>query len=633
MDSRMDDIRVRGYQAGGLGGKQTYLDGMRSASGGQWTGVQFDPFGMESVEIVKGPSAVLYGQVPPGGLVNVVSKRPSADALNSVLLQYGSHNTVMGAFDASAANEEHGLQFRLLGLARTGDSEVDHVEMHRLFLAPSVTWNISDSARLTVLAQYQRDSGGSTYQFIPQTGSYRPAAGGFHISRSTLLGEPDWNNYERRQTAVGYQFEAQLDDVFSVHHSLRYTNLDTDYKGVVTRGDANLATGLLPRRAMWGYGESDNLGADLHLKSVFSTGAVEHTLLTGVDYFRSEWDHARALVNADSINIYNPVHTGLTAAQLNALRNGVPQQLQDVTEEQVGVYLQEQAVFGGLHATLGLRQDWYSVDFKDRSAGSAVDISPNSTTWRGGLLYAFENGLAPYVSHSTSFDTSPYTSVDLNNNPLSDSIKSKQWEAGLKYKPEGYNALFTASFFRLDEKNLPTVAMVSTDPANPYGKNLFEQLGEARTQGVELEARVELTEGFHLVAGYSYMDTEITKSSPLGTPRGNELPGVPKHSGSLWLGYSFQTGALEGLNIGAGTRYVGKLYGDAANNYRVADHTLFDAAVSYDFGKRFSDLEGLSARLSATNLADKRYIASTTAPSAAWYGSGRNVSLGLRYTW
>lgn len=633
MDSRAENIRVRGYQASGLGGKQTYLDGMRSGSGGQWTGVQFDPFGMESVEIVKGPSAVLYGQVPPGGLINVMSKLPSANARNSAMIQYGSHNTILGAFDMSGANEPNGVLFRVLGLARSGDSEVDDVEMKRQFVAPSLTWNISDAAKITFLTQYQRDTGGSTYQFLPQTGSYRPARGGFRISRSTLLGEPDWNTYDRSQLALGYQFEARLDDTFSIHQSYRYTNVDSDYKGVVTRGDANITTGDLPRRAIWGYGESENHVADLHLKSEFTTGEVEHTLLTGVDFFHSDWDHTRKLVNANSINIYNPVHTGLTAAQMNTLVNGKPQQIYDVIEEQTGVYLQEQAVLGDLYATLGLRHDWYSVDFTDQATNNAVDIDPASTTWRGGLLYAFESGFSPYLSYSTSFDTSPYTSVDVNNKPLEESIESEQWEIGLKYKPTSYNAIFTASAFRLDEENLPTTVMVSTDPANPWGKNLYDQVGEARTMGMELEARVELYKGFNLVAAYTYMNTEITRSSALGTPEGNELPGVPEHSASLWLGYAFQAGALEGLNVGAGTRYVGSSYGDAANLYSIPSFTLFDAAIGYDFGRKFASLEGLSARLSATNLADKRYVASTSAPSAAWYGSGRNINFSLQYAW
>jgi len=633
LDSRADYIRIRGYLASGLGSNRIYMDGLRSSSGGQWTGVQFDPFGLERVEVLKGPSAVLYGQAPPGGLLNVVSKRPSTDAKNSVGMQYGSHDTIQGTFDLGGANESESLLFRVVGLAREGDSEVDHTEMSRLFLAPSLTWNISDRTSITFLSQYQKDDGGSTYQFLPQTGSYNSGLNGFRLDRSEFLGEPDWNSYDRTQFALGYQFEHKFDDRFTVRQSTRYTYLDTDYRGVVTRGDANYTTGVLARRAMWGYGDSDNFISDLHLESKLATGEVEHTLLTGVDYYHSDWNHVRAQVNADNINIYNPVYTGLTAAQINALRNGAPQQDYRVTERQLGFYVQDQMVWGKLHGTIGVRHDRFGIDFRDASSGNAVDIKPDATTWKAGLLYAFDNGLSPYASYTTSFDAGPYTSVDVSNKPLDKAVESEQWEVGLKYKPQTFNALFTVSAFQIKEDNLATVVMASTDPLNPYGKNLFGQLGEARTRGVELEGRMELAEGLDLLAAYTYLDTEIIKSSSLGTPEGNDLAGVPKHAASLWLNYTFGSGPLEGFYAGTGVRYVGGQYGDAANAFHIPSYTVYDAAVGYDFGRKFSSLEGLSTRLSVTNFTDELYVASSTAASAAWYGSGRNVNLSVRYQW
>ena len=108
---------------------------------------------------------------------------------------------------------------------------------------------------------------------------------------------------------------------------------------------------------------------------------------------------------------------------------------------------------------------------------------------------------------------------------------------------------------------------------------------------------------------------------------------VPEDMASLWLSYVFSSGPLDGLIAGAGVRYVGESYGNDANTIKVPGYTLVDAAISYDFGKKFPALKGAALRLSATNLADKRYVATSTAPSAAWYGSGRNVSLSVRYNW
>lgn len=637
IDSRTDTVTIRGYTVSGSTTSYIYLDGLRGLTGGGWTYSAFDAFGLERVEVLKGPSAVLYGQVAPGGIVNAVSKRPSAVHQDAVGVQYSSHNTIQGTFDVGGGNEDGTLLFRVVGLGRDGESEVDHTDLQRLFIAPSLTWNITDRTSLTLLTQYQKDEGGSTFQFLPRTGTLVSGTNGFRFSRSDFLGEPDWNNYERTQYALGYQFEHILNDTFTFRNSLRYLESETDYKAVVATGTDAAADGTLARRIMWGYGESKNLIVDTHLESKFSTGPVDNTLLTGVDFYRSDWDNTRWLRATDAINIYNITHNGVNQAHLAAMLAGNPQVQQDVTESQLGFYLQEQAVWGRLHGTIGLRYDTYDLDSLNVLTNARTEVSPDSTTWRAGLLYLFDNGLAPYASYTTSFDAGPYTTTNpATGRAFEDPTESEQWEVGIKYKPANLKALFTASIFELTE----------TDRLSYYkdiATNLVyaNQSGEARTRGLELEARVELLKGFDVIAGYAYLDTEITGSSIVNNQetKGNRLPGVAEHTASLWLAYTFPESPLEGLTLGAGVRYVGETYDNVNNVTRIPSYTLFDAAIGYDFGRKFPRLEGLSARLSSTNLTDKRYVAAAnvvgtpTGAAVAYYGSGRNIAFSLRYAW
>lgn len=625
VDSRTDSFKIRGYDAGGFS-NNVYLDGLRAPSGGQWTRAQFDVFGLERVEVLKGPSAVLYGAVSPGGVVNSVSKRPGIGLPQTVFAQADSHGSLEGAFDVSGGSSDRTLLHRVVGLVRDGGSEVDHSDLRRLFVAPSLTWNISKRTRLTFLTQYQKDEGGSTYQFLPQTGTLKPGTNGFQLDPSTFLGEPDWNLFDRTQYGLGYQFEHILNSTLTLRQNLRYAYIDTEYRGIAgTPADANLTTGSYNRRSIWGYGDSDNLTIDSHLQAKFKTGKIAHTLLGGVDYIHSDWVHTRVVGTASPINIYNPVYTGVNVAAIKAT---APQSALAVTEQQTGFYAQEQAVLGRLHATLGIRHDLYDIDYTDSATSATVgkvNQSPEATTWRAGLIHSMDNGLAPFASYATSFSADPYTLHDANGKPLTSPTKSEQFEIGVKYKPAGSNALFTLSGFKLVEQN--RLFRVIPTPAR------YNQVSEATTQGIEFEGRAELVHDLDLIATYTFLDSEISKTTTGGPASGNRLAAVPEHIVSLWLTQYFKTGALGGLTIGAGVRYTGETFGNDTNTIQIPEFTLFDASLSYDLSRLLPSAAGASVRLSGTNLADKRYVASSTAPGAAWYGPSRSVTLSLRYVW
>lgn len=639
MNNITETMTIRGYSVSGFGGgtnSNIYLDGLRGLSGGQWSSTAFDTFGLERVEVVKGPSAVLYGQVTPGGLVNVVSKRPSRDQAQSITVQYGSHETLQSTFDLGAATEEGGLQMRVLGLARTGNTEVDTSDdLSRIFVAPSLSLR-KGATTLTLLTQYQEDSGGTTFQFLPRTGSLVAGPNGQRLSRSTFLGEPDWNNFDRTQYSLGYQLEQKLGDKITLRHNLRYLDAATEYRTVVARGTDAAANGTLARRIMFGDGDSGNVTTDLYLESRLSTGEIKHTLLTGLDYYRSDWEHTRYLYSTSSINIYAPTYAGVNQAHVTAMFASAPQLAQDATESQVGLFVQEQASWRNLNATLGVRRDTYDIDYLNKGTQAQTSVAPKATTWRAALLYKAPKGFAPYVSYSTAFDAAPYTSTDSAGKTFDDPSRSAQWEAGVKYQPEGLPALFTASVFNLRERN--RLSSYKDIAANAVYNS---QSGEALTRGLELESRFQLSRGLELITAYAHLDTEITKSSLSSglETKGNKLPNVAEDSASVWLAQTINTGPLAGLSLGVGARYTGPLFDNVNNVTRLPGYTLWDASLGYDLGKRFTHLRGLSLRLSSTNLGDKLYIATAnvaaTAGGAAvaYYGSGRNVTMSLRYAW
>ncbi len=622
-DSRVDEVLIRGFDAGGFS-NNVYLDGLRVPAGGQWTRTQVDLFGLESVEVLKGPSAVLFGQVAPGGLVNMVSKRPTGDTRGLASIQYGSFDTLQVAVDSSGPLDGAGkFLYRVAGLYRDGGSQIDHTDLERFYIAPSFTWNIGENTSLTFLASRQEDRGGSTYQFLPVKGALNAIPGYGKMKQGTFIGEPDHNTFNRDQSTIGYELKHRFNDTFSLEQNLRYAEIDTHYDGVVggTRG-AQLepdATGLWTRRAVTGIGEAHNLTLDTRLRADFSTGPVEHNLIVGFDYIRSSWEHQRTGATVTPINIFNPVYSGTAAFPAFALQVD-----QDVKEHQRGFYIQEQMTWDRWHLTLGGRYDDTDINLLNTNPATGVRTrtrtSAEEFTGRAGLLYLFDFGLAPYVSYATSFE--PVSGTDRNGRAF-DPTEGEQLEIGLKYEPKNFNALFTLSLFELTQQNILT--------RDPVDATFQTQTGEVEIRGVEFETKITLTEGLSLIGGFALTESEITRNNDGN--KGNEFAGVPGQSASLWLDYTFQDGPLAGLGLGAGVRYVGSRYGDNGNQFVLPSYTLIDAAIRYDLGRLHSSLEGAHVSLSAANLADKTYVAKAETVSSANYGPGRAVNLNLSYAW
>lgn len=658
IDSRTDEIVVRGFGAGGFSSNNNFVDGLRLPSGGQWTRTQFDPFALQQVEVLKGPSSVLYGQTAPGGIINMVTKRPTTDFSGELMVQAAGF-TDLGRWQFQAAGDVGGalnssgtLSARLVGLARDGDTQVNETSNSRYYISPSITWAPAEGVSWTLLGQYQRDEGGSTYQFLPKTGTLVPS-NGRRIALEDYLGEPDWNVYDRDQMLLGSFFRADLSDNVTFRSNVRYTHLESLYRVTVLSGDTLTSaqcaqrvalypaayTGCIGgqtigRRAVQGVGEADGLAIDTGLQGRFATGSIEHTVLGGIDYFYTKWEHYRDLVTLTGVprgevepllDMFNPAPRGSSHYEAN-LR---PQIYTETDSDQVGLYLQDQMKIGNLRLTIGGRQDWANDVTVNAVSGMRYTTKSSDFTWQAGAVYLFDNGLAPYASYSESFQpmvSDPASNLD--GQPFKPTT-GQQYEAGLRFQPVNSHSYFTLGGYQITQQNVAT-----PDPDGTLcGTSICNvQTGEIRVRGIELEARAATDMGLTLVGSLTRAWTKVTESnSP--AELGNKVIQMPDWMASAFIDYRLPEGFLHGFGLGGGVRYTGKTWGDIANTLRIPDHTLFDLFLRYDFGLSNPSLDGLSVSVNARNLTDETYVATCGSPAACYYGSGRTVTARVQYRW
>ncbi|RAI60718.1 TonB-dependent siderophore receptor [Roseicella frigidaeris] len=607
-DIRYGWSTVRGYS---LQGAQ-FLDGMRLPFG-TYAIPQVEPWGLERLELLRGPASVLYGQIPPGGMLNMISRRPTDVPTHEVQLQTGSFGRLQGAFDLGGPIDKEGkFLYRFTGLARDSDSQSDEVRDRRLFLAPSLTWRISPDTSLTLLSYWQRDDSG-VQQFLPVQGTLRSNPYG-SIPINRFVGEKNANNFDRDQWGVGYAFSHRIDDRFTLRQNLRYSRIDFDM--TVLRG-LGLQTDLrtLNRTTVAIRDHVDAFTMDNQGEARLRTGPVDHTILAGLDFRHSSTDYGFGRVAAPSLDIFNPVYgrAFTLPTSYNVTRTFASQ-------DQVGLYVQDQARLGRWLLTVSGRQDWVDSNTENRLTNRQTPQSDSATTGRVGLNYLFDFGLAPYVSWSQSFQ--PQIGTDASATPFRPT-RGEQWEVGLRYQPPSINASVSLAAYTGTLENVLT-----TDPANSF----FQvQTGEARVRGIEIEGVAGLARGLSALASYTYTDSKVTKTT-IAANRDNRLPLTPEHTAALWLDYTFPEGPLAGLGIAGGARYVSGAYGDAANLYETPTATLFDAAIRYDLGRLAPGLAGTRLAVNATNLGDKRLV-TCASNTDCFFAARRTILATLSHRW
>lgn len=610
-NSRQDSLFIRGF--GGFGTSTRvvdFLDGLKLARGQAFALPSVDPFLLDRIDVLKGPAAVLYGQSSPGGLVTQTSRAPARVPYTEVRVEGGSDTRLQGGITSQGAIDPEGhWQYSLTGIGRQSETRYDDVDEKRIALSPAITWQPDARTQLTVRAFYQYDPDGGYFNSIyPKSLAPEPYKSA--LSRDFNVGDPTFDSYNRKQYAIGYSFDHRFNDSVSISSKTRYSAIDLDMKSLQMAAGVT-ADGLLPRISLRSIEDVKGVSTDNHARFDVKTGPVEHTILTGVDFQRStsNWEYRFGM--ASLLNVLNPQYGVPVGPQSKIIDN-------EQTLEQTGVYIQDQLGLGGFRAVLGARYDWTKQDTDNRLAGSTSSQSSESPSYRVGLLYKFDNGIAPYASYSTSFE--PTIGVDAKGASFQPT-KGKQWEAGIKYEPTFAKALFTVSAFHIRQENVLT-------PDTMTGFSV--QQGEIRSRGLEFEARGNVTRNLELIGALTLIDTEVRKSATV-TTIGKRPQAAPEHYGSLWANYAFDSGVLDGLAVGGGVRVVGSSFADDANTLKAKGYTLVDASVRYNLEKISPSLRGTEATVNATNLFDKEYYSSCSSNFFCQYGNGAQVLVGLRY--
>jgi iron complex outermembrane receptor protein len=600
-DTRSDYFTIRGFPA------DLYLDGLRvpqiANQTGGYAGFRVDPFFLNRVEVLRGPSSALFGQTNVGGVVNMISKDPSDEAKGEVYTRFGSFNQKEIGFDTTGPiGSESGLSYRLEGVLRDSDSMNDFGKNDRIAISPTVRWSPDEDTSLTVYGAYMKDDGGQVPAIIPAAGSVYPNSLGLKIPRNFSDGDPSLAIYDKETAYVGYRLEQALGDDLTLRQNFRYSYLDLNYQNLFTSG--LLADQRTITRTIYNAQPTlDALALDTNLEYRFDTGPVKHTMLAGVDL---QWQHlvnrtgSRASSVAERLDLFNSVYgIGVTPATLTTRL--------DQTQRQVGIYLQDQIELGGFRLTVSGRQDYVNIDSNSTTLSTGVsrnyEQDPSAFTGRVGAAYVFDNGIVPYALYSKSF-MPVLTLADTPLKPTTGELK----EVGVKYAPPGENFSLTASGFEATQQNV--VNRVAT---------VYYQTDEVRVRGIELEANATLWDRVNLTAAASWQDPEVTRSQTASQV--GKLPyTVPRQQQSLFISYDVpMPDAWDGkLTVGAGARHVGKTAGDTANSFFVPGHTLVDAFARYEHDR-------YSFQLNGYNLGNKTYVAGCNTTTQCYYGQGLTV--------
>jgi iron complex outermembrane recepter protein len=604
LDSRTDSARVRGANP------DEYIDGIRKNFNWYTSSVRTEPYTLERLEVLRGAAAMLYGQGTTGGLVNMVSKRPLAEAQNEIGVQYGSWSRKQIQADLTGPVDKNGeFLYRLVVVKRDADTQVDHVRDDRTVVAPSLTWRPSAATSLTLQALVQSDKSGSTAQFFPWSGVATANPNG-KLPTSRFIGDPNNDRYNTNRTTLGWLLEHQLNDSWKVRQNARYTSNSVDYRSAY--GDSFTVAGgwagdpagqrMFGRFADATQTKVRSFGIDQNIEGSVQTGRVTHKILAGLDYNRSETKIRGSLncpvyypvgtpgcdaTTAPLIDAYNPDYD---AAAIDWLPlNDRPTNV----VRQTGTYIQDQMKIDRWIFMAGLRHDRAS----NATHGSATEKS-SANSKRFGLMYLTPIGLSPYLSYSESFTPVPNSAFGQTFEPL----RGEQWEAGIKFEPVGSRMSYNASVYEWKEKNQLREAVPGR----------YNQLGQTSAKGIELEARGELFRNFDVIAHYNYIDLD------------EKLEAVPHGQAALWGKYRFAVGGMPGFSAGAGARYMSSFTDGAAPATDAV--TLFDAMLAWDSAK-------WRIALNVSNLTDKTYVATCLSRGDCWYGARRNAILSATYRW
>lgn len=601
-----DFFRIRGFNG------VSYLDGMRIDS----VNLSGEVFGLERIEVLKGPSSVLYGGGLLSGMVNLVSKRPKREAFVDAQFTSGEHDYTETSLDFGGPLNRGGtLQGRVPVLYREDGSFVDFVDgLRRFYIAPSIAWDIGPDSRLVVLTAYQKDRNELAWA-LPGLGTVLPNPNG-KIPRTRFIGDGnDPGRTNDTSVEVGYQFSHNFSDTFSFRQNVRQHRRETDWQRLLY--PYYLLPDLRTLERLPYYLDDlvdEDFTADTSIEFQLSTGRLRHRMTVGVDF---SYQTLHQVERGDygeghGIDLYDPVDNG--SSTVNELS------VSEYAEKQqsLGFYLQDQiSITDRLKMLVGGRYE--QVD-----GGNAATTNPDDAELVGGsafvpnvgVSYEVAPGLHPYASYSRAFKGQ--FASRLVSGAKADPEEGEQYEVGVKAGLLENRINATISAYQLTRSNV-----LQPDFLNPGFHTLT---GEQRSRGFEFDGQFLVTPNWEIVASLAYTDAEVTKD--FAVPVGSTLRNVPREAVSLWSKYRFHDGPLRGLAVSLGGSYYGKQQGKDVTaptddptdieSFYLPSYTLLAANISYDWRQmRFA--------LILNNLLDEEYYSGSFDEYSVLPGPPRSI--------
>lgn len=569
-------LTIRGFTMDNFTGGAIFRDGFRVNNN---LGTQ-ETANIERIEVLKGPASVLYGQNDPGGIINLVTKRPLSEPFYEARFQIGNFGLVRPQLDLTGPlTKDRSLLYRF-NFAYQNDNGFRDFDTNtrKLFLAPVLTANIGEKTQLSVLLEYLDEETPFDLGIVAQGNRI------VSVPSSRIINEPD-DFTSNKSLTVGYDFEHQFNDYWSLNHGFRYKTQDYNVETVLPF-DFDESTGDLTRFFASRAFRSDDYSINTSVAGKFETGIVKHQLVTGVDLNFNRFDDRFSKIDLSTptvINIFDPIYRLVSRPDFT----DVPT-FPSIDEEydQVGVFLQDQISFGEQFILLlSLRYD------NVQSRNLTTSQSEDNWSPRIGVLYKPIETVSLYANYSESFK--PNLGQDINSNAL-EPEKAKGYEVGVKAELLERRLFANLAYFDITKKNVAT-----SDPNNPF---FSVTTGEQRSNGVEFDIVGEILPGWNIIANYAYTNARVTDDNTISV--GNRLFNAPFHSAGLWTTYQFQKGDLEGLGFGLGFNYVGNRAGDLDNTFEIDSYFVTNLAIFYE--KNHWRLS-----LNLNNLFDVNYISST----------------------
>lgn len=549
---------------------------------------------IDHIEVVKGAAANLYGRIEPGGMINMVTKRPQATPYYSLEQRFGSYDLYQTLGDATGAiNNDGSLMYRINFENLNKNSFRDFGFTDRVFVAPSLTWKISDRTQLDFDFMYSDEDTRDESGVVASTLTRRP----LKIPISTYLGEPSTDKSNTKLYNSGVTLSHNFNDDWKLKAKFNYLKRDANDPSTTPNGFINEANGIVSRSFYSSNSSDDAYNGTVDITGNFSTWGLKHKALIGWDYYSIETNLTARSGNANSINVYNPIYSPITPPSVNGYLN------QPINWN--GVYFQDQiTILDKLHILGGGRYDWISSSsgFSTSSMDLALEASKKGQldnqrfSPKVGLVYQPWDWLSLYGNYVESIGNLS-SRIGPNGNALPPET-GEQYEVGFKNSFFENRLSSSVSFFQLTKQN---------QAYRLFPTNFYEPTGKTRSEGVEIDISGRITDNLSLIGSYAYTETSIVKAT---SNQGNQLWNVPRNAGSLWAKYDFTQDELRGLSFGAGAYFQSQKQGNNANTYQLPGWGRLDAMIKYQLP--FTQKSKTTLQLNVENLLDHEYYAASS---------------------